>query len=199
MRGFFAPSKVKHGAELPMSLHLVSSGKSLPDDINVIIEIPMNAEPVKYEVDKDSGALFVDRVLTTPMHYPCNYGYIPHTLCGDGDPIDVLVVMPLGLQPGSVIRCRPVGMLKMTDEAGDDAKLVAVPHDKVFPAYKHIKSIEDLNPLTLDRISHFFEHYKDLEQGKWVKVEGWEGIDAARKEIEDSVKRYEAEPEKPHF
>lgn len=182
-----------------MSLQDVSSGRELPDDINVIIEIPMNSEPVKYEVDKDSGALFVDRVLTTPMHYPCNYGYIPHTLCGDGDPVDVLVVMPVPVQPGSVIRCRPIGVLKMTDEAGADAKLVAVPHDKVFPAYKHIKTVEDLNPLTLDRIAHFFAHYKDLEKGKWVKIDGWEGIDAARAEILDSLKRYESEPQKPAF
>lgn len=182
-----------------MSLEDVSRGRDLPNDINVIIEIPMNAEPVKYEVDKDSGALFVDRVLTTPMHYPCNYGYIPHTLCGDGDPADVLVVMPVGLHPGSVIRCRPVGILKMTDEAGQDSKIIAVPHDKVFPAYKNIKSIADLNELTLARIAHFFEHYKDLEPGKWVKVEGWGDVDEARAEITDSVQRYEAEPEKPHF
>lgn len=182
-----------------MSLEQVRSGKDVPNDINVIIEIPMNSEPVKYEVDKETAALFVDRVLTTPMHYPCNYGYVPHTLCGDGDPVDVLVVMPVGLQPGSVIRCRPVGVLKMTDESGDDAKIIAVPHDKVFPAYKHIKTIADLNPLTLDRISHFFEHYKDLEKGKWVKVEGWEDVDAAKKEIEDSVKRYNDTPDKPSF
>ncbi|MDX1455742.1 MAG: inorganic diphosphatase [Gammaproteobacteria bacterium] len=182
-----------------MSLEDVTRGKDLPNDINVIIEIPMNSEPVKYEVDKDSGALFVDRVLTTPMHYPCNYGYVPHTLCDDGDPVDVLVVMPVGLQPGSVIRCRPVGVLKMTDESGGDAKLIAVPHDKVFPAYKDIRSISDLNPLTLDRISHFFEHYKDLEKGKWVKIEGWGDVDEARAEIEDSVKRFDDEPNKPHF
>ena len=182
-----------------MSLQDVASGRELPDDINVVIEIPMNSEPVKYEVDKDTGALFVDRVLTTPMHYPCNYGYIPHTLCGDGDPVDVLVVMPVAVQPGSVIRCRPVGVLKMTDEAGADAKVIALPHDKVFPAYKHIKSIADLNELTLARIAHFFEHYKDLEPGKWVKVEGWGDVDEARAEITDSVQRYEAEPEKPHF
>lgn len=182
-----------------MSLEDVKSGRRLPDDINVVIEIPMDSEPVKYEVDKDSGAIFVDRVLTTPMRYPCNYGYIPHTLCGDGDPLDVLVVMPVPLLPGSVIRCRPVGVLHMQDESGDDAKLVAVPHDKIFPAYKHVKNIEDLNPLTLDRISHFFEHYKDLEKGKWVKVEGWKGLEEARREIDDSVKRYKDSPDKPHF
>lgn len=182
-----------------MSLHDISSGNDLPNDINVIIEIPMNSEPVKYEVDKDSGALFVDRVLTTPMHYPCNYGYVPHTLCGDGDPIDVLVMMPVPVQPGSVIRCRPLGMLKMTDESGEDAKLFAVPHTKVFPAYKNYRTVEDVNPLMLQRISHFFEHYKDLEEGKWVKIEGWEGVEAAHTEILDSVKRYNDAPEKPNF
>ena len=184
---------------LTMNLDRVDSGRDLPDDFNVIVEIPMNADPIKYEVDKKTGAMFVDRFLSTAMHYPCNYGYIPHTLSGDGDPVDVLVVMPVPVQPGSVIRCRPIGVLKMTDEAGADAKLVAVPHDKVFPAYKHIKTVEDLNPLTLDRIAHFFAHYKDLEKGKWVKIDGWEGIDAARQEILDSLERYESEPEKPAF
>lgn len=170
-----------------MSLDAVTSGRALPDDINVVIEIPMRSEPVKYEVDKDSGMLFVDRVLTTAMQYPCNYGYVPHTLCDDGDALDVLVVMPVPIQPGCVIRSRPVGVLKMTDEAGEDAKLIAVPHDKVFPAYKHMRSIEDLNPLTLDRISHFFAHYKDLEEGKWVKIDGWAGVDEARAEINRAV------------
>lgn len=182
-----------------MSLEDVKSGRDLPHDINVIIEIPMDSEPVKYEVDKDTGAIFVDRVLTTPMRYPCNYGYIPHTLCGDGDPIDVLVVMPVPLLPGTVVRCRPVGVLKMTDESGEDAKLVAVPHDKIFPAYKDVKTIADLNPLTLDRIGHFFAHYKDLEKGKWVKIEGWEGVDSAKAEIEDSVKRFNSSKDTPKF
>ena len=182
-----------------MGLDLVDSGRALPDDINVIIEIPMNSEPVKYEVDKHSGAIFVDRVLTTPMRYPCNYGYIPHTLSGDGDPADVLVVMPLPLIPGCVIRCRPVGMLQMTDEAGADTKIIAVPVTKVFPAYEHVQTIGDLPELTRERIKHFFEHYKDLEKGKWVKVEGWAGPEAARAEIIASVERYQAEPDKPHF
>ena len=182
-----------------MGLDLVDSGRALPDDINVIIEIPMNSEPVKYEVDKASGAIFVDRVLTTPMRYPCNYGYIPHTLSGDGDPADVLVVMPLPLIPGCVIRCRPVGMLQMTDEAGADTKIIAVPVTKVFPAYEHVKTIDDLPELTRERIQHFFEHYKDLEKGKWVKVEGWAGPEAARAEIVESVERYQAEPDKPRF
>lgn len=173
-----------------MSLDQVASGKSLPDDMNVIIEIPMNGEPVKYEVDKDSGAIFVDRLLGTAMHYPCNYGYVPHTLCGDGDPVDVLVIFPHALPPGSVIRCRPVGVLKMTDESGEDAKVLAVPVDKVTTLYSKVKSAQDLPEITLAQINHFFEHYKDLEKGKWVKIDGWEDAEAARREIMDSVERY---------
>jgi len=182
-----------------MGLDLVPTGKNPPDEINVIIEIPKDAEPVKYEVDKASGAIFVDRVLTTPMRYPTNYGYIPHTLSGDGDPADVLVLLPLPLVPGSVIRCRPVGMLKMTDEAGEDTKLLAVPVDKVFPGYAHMKDIGDVPQHWKDRIGHFFEHYKDLEKGKWVKVEGWEGADAARAEIVSSIDTFNAQRDKPNF
>jgi len=182
-----------------MSFDLVPAGKNLPDEINVIIEIPLNGEPIKYEVDKDSGAIFVDRMLGTSMHYPCNYGYVPHTLCGDGDPVDVLVILPLALIPGSVIRCRPIGVLKMTDESGEDAKIVAVPVDKVTTLYRKIESVRDLPDIRLSQIAHFFEHYKDLEEGKWVKIEGWEGPEAAREEIEDSVKRFQAAPEKPNF
>jgi inorganic pyrophosphatase len=182
-----------------MGLDLVPTGRDVPNEINVVIEIPMNAEPVKYEVDKASGAIFVDRVLTTPMRYPCNYGYIPHTLAGDGDPADVLVIMPLALVPGSVIRCRVIGMLKMHDEAGEDTKLVAVPISKVFPAYDHVQSIDDLLDLTKDRIQHFFEHYKDLEKGKWVRLEGWADAAAARADILACVERYNATPVKPNF
>lgn len=182
-----------------MGLELVPAGRAVPDDVNVVIEIPMNSEPVKYEVDKDSGAIFVDRVLTTPMRYPCNYGYIPHTLCGDGDPVDVLVLMPLPLVPGCVIRVRPVGMLKMFDDAGEDTKLLAVPVSKVFPAYDHVRSIEDVPESTRERIRHFFEHYKDLEKGKWVRVEGWGDATAARTEILECIARFEAAPEKPKF
>jgi len=174
-----------------MSLHDVPSGKSLPDDMNVIIEIPLNGDPIKYEVDKDSGAIFVDRMLGTAMYYPCNYGYVPHTLCGDGDPVDVLVLMPMALIPGSVIRCRPIGVLKMTDESGEDAKILAVPIDKVTTLYSSVRSSDDLPTITLEQIGHFFEHYKDLEAGKWVKIEGWEGPEAARKELMDSVERFE--------
>jgi inorganic pyrophosphatase len=172
-----------------MALDLVPTGRDVPNEINVVIEIPMNSEPVKYEVDKASGAIFVDRVLTTPMRYPCNYGYIPHTLAGDGDPADVLVIMPMPLVPGSVIRCRVVGMLQMQDEAGEDTKLVAVPISKVFPAYDHVQSIDDMHDLTKDRIQHFFEHYKDLEPGKWVKVIGWGDAAEARELILEAIER----------
>ena len=184
-----------------MGLDLVPTGKNPPDEINVIIEIPKDAEPVKYEVDKASGAIFVDRILSTPMRYPCNYGYVPHTLCGDGDPADVLVILPLPLIPGSVIRCRPVGMLQMTDEAGEDTKLVAVPVDKVFGGYSHIHDIGQVSPHWLERIGHFFEHYKDLEKGKWVKLDGWGNAEEAKSIILESIERYNATPEgeKPHF
>jgi inorganic pyrophosphatase len=182
-----------------MSLDNVSPGRDVPNDINVIIEIPSHSDPVKYEVDKDTGALFVDRFMSTAMFYPCNYGYIPHTLCEDGDPADVLVVTPLPLISGSVIRCRPLGVLNMSDEAGQDAKLIAVPADKLTPLYKNCKSIDDLPQSLLAQIGHFFEHYKDLEAGKWVKVEGWAGVEAAKAEIMASVKRYQEAPEKPNF
>jgi len=182
-----------------MGLDLVPTGRDAPNDVNVIIEIPMNAEPVKYEVDKESGAIFVDRVLMTPMRYPCNYGYIPHTISGDGDPADVLVVMPLPVVPGAVIRVRPIGMLKMTDEAGEDCKIIAVPVSKVFRAYDAIESVHELPEMTRDRIAHFFEHYKDLEKGKWVKLEGWVDAEAAKREIMVSIDRYQAEPRKPRF
>ncbi len=182
-----------------MSLNLVPSGKDLPNDINVIIEIPSHADPIKYEVDKDSGSLFVDRFMGTAMHYPCNYGYVPHTLSDDGDPVDVLVITPNPLMNGSVIRCRPIGVLMMTDEAGEDAKVLAVPVSKLTPLYDDIKSHEDIPKVTLDQISHFFEHYKDLEAGKWVKIKGWEGVESAGKEILESITRYNAEEEKPRF
>ena len=182
-----------------MALAQVPAGRDIPHDFNVIIEIPMNAEPVKYEVDKASGAIFVDRVLTTPMRYPCNYGYIPHTLSGDGDPADVLVIMPMPLIPGSVIRCRAVGMLNMEDEAGDDQKIIAVPVSKVFPAYDGVQGVDQLPDLTKDRIAHFFQHSKDLEPGKWVRLRGWADAGAARDEILASVARYEQAPDKPNF
>ncbi len=166
-----------------MSLHNVTPGPRAPDEFNVIIEIPMNADPIKYEVDKASGALFVDRFMTTSMHYPCNYGYIPQTLADDGDPVDVLVITPYALTPGVVVTCRPIGVLAMDDEAGGDAKLLAVPIDKVLPIYSHWNKPEDINQMRLKAIQHFFEHYKDLEEGKWVKVKGWGGPEAARDEV----------------
>ena len=182
-----------------MPLDKVPSGYDLPNEINVIIEIPKDADPVKYEVDKHTGAIFVDRVLTAPMRYPCNYGYVPHTLCGDGDPLDVLVVMPVPLIPGSVIRCRPVGLLRMTDESGEDEKLIAVPTSKVFPGYRNIATARDLPELTLDRIEHFFAHYKDLEKNKWVKIEGWRDVAEAKQAVLDSIQRFEDAPDKPNF
>lgn len=182
-----------------MALNNVPSGKSLPNDFNVVIEIPMHADPVKYEVDKESGAIFVDRFMSTAMHYPCNYGYIPHTIAGDGDPVDVLVVTQFALPPGVVVRCRPIGMLAMTDEAGEDAKLLAVPVDKLTPMYRNVESPRDLPQIMLDQISHFFEHYKDLEPGKFVKVKGWFGGEEAKKEIMEGVERYNEAKEKPAF
>jgi inorganic pyrophosphatase len=182
-----------------MSLQLVPSGRNIPDDINVIIEVPMNSPAIKYEVDKDSGAIFVDRMLKTAMYYPCNYGYVPHTLCGDGDPVDVLVVLPLPMLPGTVVRCRPVGVLQMKDEAGEDSKVLAVPVTEVTGIYRDIKTYLDLDKMLLDQIEHFFEHYKDLEANKWVRTGDWEGLDAARREITEAVARYQAEPDKPAF
>jgi inorganic pyrophosphatase len=182
-----------------MNLDRVGPGKNVPDDINVIIEIPSHSDPVKYEVDKETGAMFVDRFMNTAMHYPCNYGYIPHTLSEDGDPVDVLVISPNPLISGSVIRCRPVGVLKMADEAGPDAKLLAVPIDKLCKSYREVMSPKDINPMLLDQIQHFFEHYKDLEEGKWVKVEGWADAEAAKEEISSSLRRFDQAPEKPCF
>jgi len=182
-----------------MGLERVPSGKDLPNDFNVVIEIPMHSDPVKYEVDKESGAVFVDRFMSTAMHYPCNYGYIPHTIAGDGDPVDVLVMTQFALPPGVVVRCRPIGMLKMVDEAGEDAKLLAVPVDKLTPMYRSVQSPRDLPQVLLDQISHFFEHYKDLEPGKFVKVQGWADIEEAKKEIMAGVDRYQQAEDKPNY
>ncbi|WP_114418355.1 inorganic diphosphatase [Marinospirillum perlucidum] len=173
-----------------MSYNKIPAGKSLPDDINVIIEIPANHAPVKYEIDKDMDALVVDRFMATPMFYPANYGFIPQTLSDDGDPLDVLVITPHPVEPGSVIRCRAVGVLNMTDESGEDAKLIAVPHDKLTAIYKDIKDINDVPELLRKQIAHFFENYKDLEEGKWVKVENWGTADEARAEITKSAAAY---------
>lgn len=173
-----------------MSLHNVTPGPKAPEEFNVIIEIPMNADPIKYEVDKETGAVFVDRFMSTSMHYPCNYGYIPQTLSDDGDPCDVLVISPVPLITGVVVRCRPIGMLKMHDEAGGDAKILAVPIDKLSSIYRTIESPRDLPEIQLAQIAHFFEHYKDLEAGKWVRLAGWVGAEEAKREIGESVDRY---------
>lgn len=175
-----------------MSLNNVPAGKNTPDFFNVIIEIPMNADPIKYEVDKETGAIFVDRFMSTAMHYPANYGYVPQTLSGDGDPVDVLVMTPFPLIPGVVVPCRPLGILMMEDEAGVDGKVLAVPTEKILPMFNHYQTIDDVNPMVLNAISHFFEHYKDLEKGKWVKVLGWQGMDAAKKEVADGVANFKA-------
>jgi len=173
-----------------MSISKVPPGDRVPHEFNVIIEIPMHADPVKYEVDKETGALFVDRFMMTSMHYPSNYGYVPHTVADDDDPVDVLVHTPFPLVPGVVVRCRPLGVLRMDDESGGDAKLLAVPTDDICPQFSHWKSLEDVPEIRLRQIQHFFEHYKDLEAGKWVKVIGWAGIELAHAEILDGIKRY---------
>ncbi|PAS92103.1 MAG: inorganic pyrophosphatase [Candidatus Dactylopiibacterium carminicum] len=175
-----------------MGFSSVSPG-NVPDEVNVIIEIPAQADPIKYEIDKDSGTVFVDRFMATSMSYPCNYGYVPHSVAGDGDPVDVLVMAPFALIPGVVIRCRPVGVLRMVDEAGEDAKVLAVPVQKITSLYDDIRSYQDFPYLLLHQIEHFFQHYKDLEAGKWVRVEGWDGPDAARQEIYAGVAAYRAQ------
>ncbi|MBV1933004.1 MAG: inorganic diphosphatase [Porticoccaceae bacterium] len=173
-----------------MSYSKIPAGKDLPNDINVIIEIPANHDPIKYEIEKDSDALFVDRFVATPMFYPANYGYIPATLSEDGDALDVLVVSPYPVMPGSVIRSRPVGVLHMTDEAGPDAKLIAVPHSKLTSMYDHVLEVSDLPDLLKKQTEHYFENYKDLEEDKWVKIDGWGSAEEARKEIMSSLDRY---------
>jgi inorganic pyrophosphatase len=176
-----------------MSISNVTAGKNVPHEFNVIIEIPAHSEPVKYEVDKQTGALFVDRFMMTSMHYPANYGYVPRTVADDNDPVDVLVHTPFPLMPGVVVRCRAVGVLRMDDESGGDAKLLAVPTDQICPLFEHWKSIADVPEIRLRQIQHFFEHYKDLEAGKWVKIIGWAGVDVAHAELLNGIKRYAAE------
>jgi inorganic pyrophosphatase len=172
-----------------MDISKISAGKNPPSDINVIIEVPQGSTPVKYEFDKDSSAIFVDRILQTAMFYPANYGFVPHTLSGDGDPVDVLVVSPYPVVPGAVMRARPVGVLKMEDEKGEDEKIIAVIHSKLTPLYDNVKNYTDLPELLVNQIKHFFERYKDLEKGKWVKVTGFADAKEAEKMIEDGVKR----------
>ncbi|MCU4361308.1 inorganic diphosphatase [Acinetobacter sp. WU_MDCI_Abxc22] len=175
-----------------MSFKDIPAGINPPDDFYSIIEIPQNIDPVKYEMNKEFDTVFIDRFLTTSMFYPANYGYIPQTLSEDGDPLDVLVISPYPVVIGSVIRSRPVGVMYMEDEHGIDAKIIAVPHEKLSKLYNHILDIKDIDQLTLNRIQHFFEHYKDLEEGKWVKLQGWGNVDKAREEIISSIQAYPA-------
>ena len=173
-----------------MGVECIAVGKEVPNDVNVVIEIPSNSSPIKYEFDKESNMMMVDRFLGTAMFYPCEYGFIPHTLSEDGDPVDVLVISPYPLLAGSVIRCRPVGMLRMTDESGKDAKILAVPVNKLTTRYQHVQAPEDIGKELLNAIGHFFLHYKDLEPGKWAKIDGWEGVASARQEILSSITRF---------
>ncbi|MBK1667802.1 inorganic pyrophosphatase [Rhodovibrio sodomensis] len=172
-----------------MDIDKVSAGKNPPWQVNAIIEVPMNSDPVKYELDKDSGALVVDRFLHTAMYYPCNYGFIPHTLSDDGDPIDVLVVNRQPVQPGCVMAVRPIGVLVMSDEEGEDEKLLAAPVDKLDPYFAGVKSYKDMPKPYLDQIAHFFQHYKDLEKEKWVKIERWGEADEAAQMIDAAIQR----------
>ena len=173
-----------------MKMDAIPSGANPPEDINVIIEVPIGGEPIKYELDKDSGTLVVDRFLYTPMRYPGNYGFIPHTLSEDNDPIDVLVCNTRAICPGAVINCRPIGVLDMEDDGGRDEKILAVPSSKISMRYDNIHTIEDLPDITLAQIQHFFEHYKDLEPGKWVKIIGLRNADQAKQMILDAISRH---------
>lgn len=176
-----------------MDIAKIIAGQNPPDDVNVIIEVPLGGDPIKYEIDKASGAMFVDRYLYTEMRYPCNYGFVPHTLSLDGDPIDVMVVGNRPLVPGSVVRARPVGVLMMTDDKGQDEKILAVPHQSLTRYYDKIATYRDLPDILVDKIEHFFKHYKDLETGKWSRIEGWSGVEKARELIRMAVERHNDE------
>lgn len=175
-----------------MDISKVKIGDKAPNEFNTIIEIPAGVNPVKYEIDKDSGMLVVDRFVATTMFYPCNYGFVPHTLAEDGDPLDVLVFTHMPVIAGSVIKVRPIGVLNMEDESGIDAKVLCVPVDKVTMYYKDVVTYKDLPELVLAQIKHFFENYKGLEPGKWVKVSDYQGVDEAKSMFMDSIKRYES-------
>ncbi|RYE66825.1 MAG: inorganic diphosphatase, partial [Rhizobiaceae bacterium] len=166
-----------------MRIDAISVGKNPPEDVNVIVEVPVGGQPIKYEMDKEAGALIVDRFLYTPMTYPGNYGFVPHTLSEDGDPIDVLICNTRPLVPGCVINVRPIGVMVMEDDGGKDEKIIAVPVPKLTQRYDKIKNYTDMPEITLKQIEHFFTHYKDLEPGKWVKIEGWKDVDVAKKMI----------------
>jgi inorganic pyrophosphatase len=172
-----------------MRIDAISIGKNPPEDVNVIVEVAIGGEPIKYEMDKEAGTLVVDRFLYTPMRYPGNYGFVPHTLSDDGDPIDVLVANTRPIIPGAVINVRPVGVLKMKDESGGDEKIIAVPSPKLTQRYINVHNYTDLPSITLEQIQHFFEHYKDLEPGKWVKVQGWGDAAEARSLIVEAIER----------
>ena len=172
-----------------MNLDKLPSGKDLPNDINVVIENPKGAAPVKYEMDKESGMIFVDRFVHTAMFYPANYGFIPHTLSGDGDPVDVMVLGELPVIPGAVLRSRPVAVLLMEDDGGKDEKIIAVPVSKMHPYHDDVNDLDDIKPILREQIEHFFTHYKDLEKGKWAKTLGWEGVECAKQLIREGVDR----------
>jgi len=173
-----------------MNIDAIPIGINPPEDINVIIEVPVGGEPIKYEMHKESGALFVDRFLYTSMRYPGNYGFIPHTLSDDGDPVDVLVVNTRAITPGAFMSCRPIGVLMMKDEAGGDEKIIAVPSSRLTRRYEKIQNFSDLPDISLQQVEHFFAHYKDLEPNKWVKVERWVGADIAKQKIAEGIERY---------
>jgi len=175
-----------------MDITKLSIGKDAPNEVNVLIEVPMGGNPVKYELDKESGAMFVDRFLHTAMHYPCNYGFIPHTLSDDGDPVDAAVLGQHTLAPGVIVPSRPIGVLMMEDESGIDEKILCVPTHHLHPYYEEVESYEDVRPILIEQIAHFFTHYKDLEPGKWVKVTGWEGVEKAKALINEGVERAKA-------
>ncbi|MET4697806.1 inorganic pyrophosphatase [Constrictibacter sp. MBR-5] len=175
-----------------MRIDAVPIGKNPPDDINVIVEVPIGGEPIKYEMDKAAGAMYVDRFLYTAMRYPGNYGFVPHTLCNDGDPLDVMIVNTRAIIPGAIMNCRPIGVLMMEDDGGQDEKIIAVPSTKLTRRYEKVKSIEDIPEITIQQIEHFFQHYKDLEPGKWTKLLGWRGADEARSIILQSIEAAKA-------
>ena len=180
-----------------MRIDAIPIGKNPPEDINVIIEVPIGGEPIKYELDKASGTLWVDRFLYTPMRYPVNYGFVPHTLSEDGDPIDVMIANTRPIAPGAVMNCRPIGVLRMEDDGGMDEKILAVPAAKLTKRYENVHSVAGVPQITLDQIQHFFEHYKDLEPGKWVKIHGWSDVDEAMRLISEAIERAKAKGEVP--
>ncbi|MFT4820804.1 MAG: inorganic pyrophosphatase [Candidatus Pseudothioglobus sp.] len=175
-----------------MRLEAIAIGDNPPEDINVIIEVPVGGEPIKYEMDKASGAMIVDRFLHTSMRYPGNYGFVPHTLSDDGDPVDVIIANTRAVTPGAIMNCRPIGVLMMSDEAGGDEKILAVPSTHLTRRYEKVAHYSDLPEITLQQIEHFFQHYKDLEDGKWVKVEGWGDADKAKMLIQEAIERANA-------